>query len=72
MVECRKQPSPLSVLMDKNIIKDWKKGLKHYIHKKPITKGITFQIQNYCKLKYKDGNVLVSMSYAGNYIPFRI
>lgn len=73
MVECREHPSPFFVLMDRNIIKDWKEALNPLINKKPMSKGSPFKIQKYCMLKYKeDGTVLASPTYTAAYIPFCI
>lgn len=73
MVECREHPSPFFVLMDRNIIKDWKEALKPLINNKPVSKGSPFKIQKYCMLKYKeDGTILASPTYNTAYIPFRI
>lgn len=67
----RQKPQPFNVLWDKTILKKWSEILLPYFLKKPVAKGITFQIQQYRQIFYNpSGTVSASTSYSGYLIPF--
>lgn len=73
IVHCRQNPSPFNVVMDRTLIKNWTESLEELFLKKPKTKGLVFNIQQYVQMKYKkDGSLACSKTYTENYTPFTI
>lgn len=72
IILAREKPKPFTLIMNRELLKDWNASLKSLFPGKPKSEEAEFGIMQFVIIRYEpDGRILCSKSYSTNYTEFK-